>query len=159
MSRRIPPAVKEITGTTRADRLPPPIQKPARATLAPPATLSPGAHEAWASVAPMLARMGTVTEADAWALEALCETWADLKSLRAILAGYGAPTYAVVTREGNTVHRPYPEVAMAADTERRLSAWLARFGLTPADRSRVAPGEPEAEEDPWDILAAGPRQN
>lgn len=48
---------------------------------------------------------------------------------------------------------------MAADTERRLSAWLARFGLTPADRSRVTPGEPEAEEEPWETLAAGPRQN
>jgi hypothetical protein len=34
--------------------------------------------------------------------------------------------------------RVRPEVAMIADADRRLMAWLARFGLSPADRSRVS---------------------
>jgi len=46
--------------------------------------------------------------------------------------------------------RAYPEVAMIADLDRRFAMWLAKVGLTPADRSRVsAVGSDQKEADPW----------
>lgn len=46
--------------------------------------------------------------------------------------------------------RAYPEVAMIADLDRRFAMWLAKVGLTPADRSRVsAVGGEEKNKDPW----------
>jgi phage terminase small subunit len=34
--------------------------------------------------------------------------------------------------------RARPEVAMIADADRRIMMWMSKFGLTPADRSRVS---------------------
>ena len=47
--------------------------------------------------------------------------------------------------------RARPEVAMISDADRRVATWLARFGLTPADRSRVSASQ-SAADPPWDAL-------
>jgi len=40
---------------------------------------------------------------------------------------------------------------MVSDADRRVATWLSRFGMTPADRSRVPAARPVAES-PWDAL-------
>jgi P27 family predicted phage terminase small subunit len=85
----------------------------------------------------MLEGMGVLTRADGLALESLCEAVADLRTAREALAIRGDVSYAVVTENG-VIRRPQPEVAMIGDADRRVRAWCAAFGLTPADRVRVA---------------------
>ena len=47
--------------------------------------------------------------------------------------------------------RVYPEVRLVNDATKRFASWLARFGMTPADRARVSVVERE-EDDPLDAL-------
>jgi phage terminase small subunit len=49
-------------------------------------------------------------------------------------------TYESVGKNG-TMQRVKPIFAALAEAERRLRDWLGRFGLTPADRSRVSTGD------------------
>jgi P27 family predicted phage terminase small subunit len=91
--------------------------------------------------------MGVLTLADKLALESLCEAVADLRNARDALAARGGVTYETVTMTG-VLHRAYPEVAMVADCDRRVRMWMASFGLTPADRSRVSLAAKTDENDP-----------
>jgi P27 family predicted phage terminase small subunit len=94
--------------------------------------------------------MGVLTTADALALECLCEAYADLLSARTALAKRGASlSYETKTKEGGVMHRAYPEVAMVSDADRRFVMHLGRFGLTPADRSRVSAHGGGADENPF----------
>jgi P27 family predicted phage terminase small subunit len=147
---RMPTALKQTKGTARADRINPNEPRPARALLKPPPHLGKAARAAWLAVAPVLDRMGVLTEADEWAMEAMCECHAELAALRATLAARGGRTYEVTTREGGTVRRAYPEAAQLADAERRFLEYLRRFGLTPADRTRVSAAPPADAPSPWD---------
>ncbi|EHH68391.1 hypothetical protein GMO_11610 [Gluconobacter morbifer G707] len=119
--------------------------------------------------------MGVLTSADGAALEALClaisDEWEARDSLaRSItyqklvddtdesgkktsrleehtIAEGGSQTYVTIGKSGPMV-RMRPEVAAIADANRRVAMWLARFGLTPADRSRVGAAE-EKKENPF----------
>lgn len=130
-------------------------REPAPMTAAPdaPAHLSERARQAWPKVVEILLGMGTLTVADGIALEALCECYADLVEARKSLRSRETTTY-----EGGTadapIYRSYPEVAQIADADRRLQSWLAKFGLTPADRSKVSAIGSE-EKDEWAELKAG----
>lgn len=156
---RKPTALKELAGTLqpcrtneREPRLQPGVPLP-------PPHASAMARKVWPGIAGMLEEMGVLTAADAPALEALCETYADLLRARQaldrgisdgedLIAAAGDLTYVTEGKNGKML-RARPEVAMVADADRRLCMWLARFGLTPADRSRVsaaASGEQEEDE-------------
>lgn len=86
----------------------------------------------------ILDRMGVLTEADIPALEELCEAYADLRNARADLAAADGLTYATTNQAGGIMLRARPEVRLIADADRRFAMWCSRFGLTPADRSRVS---------------------
>ncbi|MDQ1077996.1 phage terminase small subunit P27 family [Pseudoroseomonas cervicalis] len=148
---RKPTHLKVVAGTERPSRVNKAEPKPRRKPPAPPSHLSDKAREAWAAVSVLLDRMGVLTEADGMAVEGLCEAYADLYAAREALSARGGLTYETVSQTGAVMHRPYPEVSMIADADRRFRMWLASVGLTPADRSKVA-GEPVAEESPWDQL-------
>lgn len=143
---RKPTALKLVKGTAQKCRTNKSEPKPARAIPSPPAHLSDRAKTAWGAVSVVLDRMGVLTEADAVALEGLCETYADLVEARLALKKRGATVYEGGTEEAK-IYRSYPEVAQVADADRRLQAWLTKFGLSPADRSRVsATGEQPVDE-------------
>jgi hypothetical protein len=95
-----------------------------------------------------------LTGADTLALEGLAEALADLRAARSslasrlefdgkIVAETGSRFYWTVGKSG-PMRRPRPELAAISDADRRVSVWLARFGFSPADRSKVtaASGEP-----------------
>ena len=88
----------------------------------PPAWLCDAARFEWDALAPMLTRLGVLTEADAHALAIYCTLLVAFKD--AASEGKVQPT-------------------MAAE----LRAYLGRFGLTPADRVRikVEPKKPESK--------------
>lgn len=129
----------------------PTAPKPKKARPAPPAHLSIKAKTVWGEVSAVVYNMGVLTVADGMALEGLCEAYADLRSARAALQERGALTYETVTTSGGVMFRAHPEVAMAADADRRFMNWLSKFGLTPADRSRVS-GEAQKEPSVFDEM-------
>lgn len=134
---RKPTHLKLVTGTAQPSRMNPAEPKPRKARPTPPEHLSDRAKTAWGYVSALLERMGVLTEADGLALEGLCECYADRQECRKALRERGSRAYETESVSGSVMHRAYPEVAMIADADRRFRMWLAAFGLSPADRSRV----------------------
>lgn len=154
---RKPTEMKRAAGTLQPCRTNKAEPKPRRALLDPPDDLAPEAAEHWRRLAPICDGMGVLTVADGDAMRGLCETLAEVRSLRRLIAEYGGYTFETMNAAGGRMLRAYPEVAILSDAERRLLEYLRRFGLTPADRSRVsaAPAAPEAAS-PWGFLSVLP---
>ena len=152
---RTPTRLKIIKGTAQPSRINKNEPMPTVGEPAQPAHLTAKAKTAWRAVVPVLEEMRILTVADGLALEGLCEAYAELCTARAVLRKRGSRTYSFATKTGETVYRSYPEVAQAADADRRFRSWLASFGLTPADRSRVVAAPPEEQENPFAALADG----
>ena len=121
--------------------------QPRRERPSPPAHLSGAARDAWGYVSGILDRMGVLTEADAVALEQLCECYAEIVELRAEIAENGR-FQTVATKAGGEMERLRPAYAALMDADRRLKAWLAEFGMTPSARSRITANPPDQKEDP-----------
>jgi P27 family predicted phage terminase small subunit len=164
----IPTRLKIIKGTAKKCRLNPNEPKPARTIPSAPAHLSDHAKVVWGSVSTILDRMGVLTEADAIALEALCETVADLRAARQslrlpvklqyknadgeaveeVVAEGGHQTYLTIGKSG-AMQRNRSEMALIADADRRLIAWCAKFGMTAADRAKVSSLGEEEDTNPF----------
>lgn len=129
---------KSIKGTMQPCRTSAREPKLPREIPSPPAHLSDRAKSAWGYVSALLDEMGALTRVDGLAIEGLCEAYAELCAAREALRERGSTTYETLNQSGSVMHRAYPEVGMAADADRRVSGWLAKFGLSPADRSRVS---------------------
>jgi phage terminase small subunit len=152
---RKPTHLKIVTGTLRRDRTNPHEPAPVRARLSsPPGHLSELGCAAWTEAAKIAADLGVLTGADALALEGLAEALADLRAARSSLASplkfdgkivaEAAERFYWTLGKSGPMRRPRPELAAISDADRRVSVWLARFGFSPADRSKVtaASGEP-----------------
>lgn len=145
---RKPTQLKVVAGTAQPCRTNKSEPRPARERPSPPAHLSDRGKAAWAEATLIADRMGVLTEADPLALEELAETLADLRAARASLArpleiegtlyaAAGERYYWTFGKSG-PMRRARPEVADIADASRRLALWTAKFGMNPADRSRVS---------------------
>jgi P27 family predicted phage terminase small subunit len=150
---RTPAALKLVKGTAQPCRTNKKEPKPRRVIPSPPEHLSESAKVAWGKATVILDRMAVLTEADGIALEEVCETYAELIECRRILREspegrvYGSDT------DNGIILRPNPIVVQIADASRRLGMWLTKFGMTPADRSRVSSvGEDDGAKDPWTQL-------
>lgn len=112
-----------------------------------PEHLDDDARRAWDTLAPMLVRLGVLTEADHFALERLAECYSEVREHRAELKEIGH-TYETVSATGGVMHRRRPEAVLLADADRRFKGYLVEFGLTPAARSKVESNSDGGEEDP-----------
>ncbi|MBA1195553.1 phage terminase small subunit P27 family [Pseudomonas plecoglossicida] len=121
--------------------------KPARRIPSAPAHLTNEAQVAWGRLTVLLDRMGVLTEADGFALERLCDCYAEILALREIVDAQGR-TYETTSTQGEVVLKANPAVAMLADVDRRFKSYLVEFGLTPAARSKVQVKQNDDEEDP-----------
>lgn len=101
-----------------------------------PAWLTDDAKAVWHEFAPMLQSRGVLTQPDSMALQVLCTTFAEWRQLCQDIAGEGV-TYECRTEAGALMRRPNPKMAMRSDAQRRLTAVLAEFGLSPAARSKA----------------------
>lgn len=110
--------------------------KPKRVIPSPPDHLSDAARTAWGSLAARLDRLGLLTELDAFALEQLCENYAEILELRADIRK-GGRFQVVITKSQDLMERARPAVLRLADAERRFRGMMAEFGLTPSSRSRI----------------------
>jgi P27 family predicted phage terminase small subunit len=141
---RKPTALHLVQGTARPDRINSREPKPRRKRPRCPSHLTDGAKLQWRHFAQLLDAMGVLTEADGPALAALAETADDLIVARRALAARDGLTY----EAENGMVRVWPEVRLVNDATKRLASWLARFGMTPADRSKVSVAGKTADEDP-----------
>lgn len=136
---RVPTHIKALQGTLHPERVN--KDEPICEVGVPdkPDNLSEFADEIWDEVVPVLLNMGTLTRFDRLALIGLCNAYSDLMTAREQLAESGGSlTYETRSNNGYPMFRPRPEVGMIAEADKRYMIWLGRFGLTPADRSRVS---------------------
>lgn len=131
---RKPTALRILTGNAGKRPLPKNEPKPELGASPPPWLTTPAAVAEWDRLAPRLFKLGLLTEVDGEALALLCAHLAD--------AG--------------------EQVKMGRPVDPRLTAeirqFLGRFGLTPADRSKVTSTNPIKDEDPfaaWKVSSGG----
>lgn len=144
---RKPTQLKVVAGTAQACRLNPREPKPQTSTHpTPPKHMTAAGRKAWRLACDALASIRVLSDADLIALETLAETYATILDLRVRIAALDGPVYETTTQTGGTMRRPHPEIGLLADQVRLLRGFLAAFGMTPADRSRVSasPGGDEA---------------
>lgn len=159
---RKPDHLKLVTGTAQPCRMNSKAPKPNRERPSPPSHISDKAKSAWVEAALIADRMGVLTEADTLALEMLAEAVADIREARASLArplvyryrdgqgnevedvmADGGVRYYWTVGKGVPMQRARSEIADIADADRRIKAWVASFGMSPADRSRVSSANAE----------------
>ena len=127
-----PSALKRLQGTDRADQRNGNEPEPnLLADLNPPAHLAPASAAVWRQLAPMLRRIGVLTEADVLALEMLCDSVADYRRARS----QRGDEFVELSSKGNEVLKQL-HVAMAMSSK-RAEGLMASFGMSPAARSRV----------------------
>lgn len=103
--------------------------------LSVPAILAddPDARAEWESKAPMLHRLGLLTEADVDGLIMYCATFARWKQAEKQLRKFGMIVQA--GKSGFPIVSPY--LAICSRAQAQCRAMLIEFGLTPVSRSRV----------------------
>jgi P27 family predicted phage terminase small subunit len=136
-----PTVLKVLQGTARPDRIKKGEPKPAPVAPPPPAWLDRRARATWRKYAPMLERLGLLTEADGESFAAYCQAVSRyvtaVKRLKKV--GREAPDDIELIRKAEV------SVEKAEQSMRLLGN---EFGLTPAARSRidVAPEASDAGE-------------
>jgi phage terminase small subunit len=123
-----PTRLKVLQGNPGKRSLPKNEPKPA-AGAAPPPWMSPAARKEWARLAPRLLKLGLLTELDAEALAILCGHLACAGQL----SSQGLPIDPRVSSE--------------------IRQLMGRFGMTPADRSKVSAVPEAAPADPFEDWA------
>jgi P27 family predicted phage terminase small subunit len=129
---------------------------PAPRHLDPPTWLDGEAATEWNRLAPILHRLGLLTEIDGDALSTYCTSWARWRDAERNIAKYGM---VIKGKGGFPIISPF--VAVANRAMAQMKGFLVEFGMTPSARSRVGasadrdqPVDPFAEFDgriePWE---------
>ena len=104
--------------------------------------MSDGAVRFWKKNAPILARLGVLTEVDLEAFRAMAEVSAQIVSCNSIVKRLGV-TYK--NKDGNPVTRP--EANLLIKLEAQYREFAKQFGMVPGERSRLHAGGQEETED------------
>jgi P27 family predicted phage terminase small subunit len=152
---RTPASLKALQGTSRPgrDTTRAPAGGPVEAFPPPPAGLTEREAAAWDELAQVVGPMQVVAPSDMVAFRQMVTTLAVCEEARGELNANGL-TYVVETASGCVV-RKHPAAEILASFKKQLACELARFGLTPADRERVAAMGGQSEADPLDEFAVG----
>lgn len=148
--KRTPTALALLKGNPGRRPLPAREPQPEAASLAAPRCLDDEGRAEWGRVAPMLARIGVLSEADVSALIAYCEAWSRWRRAEEQVRLTGL---LVKTPNGYPVINPL--VAIANKAMSQMRAFLVEFGMTPSARTRVeAQSGTEGESKFREFLAA-----
>lgn len=154
---RKPTKQKELAGTQRAGRANPREPAGEYAPLPPPAkNLSDTQKRAWRALAELVDPLRIATRQDVVAFGEMVRTYSIvLDAQKSLDDAGGSPVYECMTQFGVTI-KERPEVGIIAKYEKLLAYWFNRFGLTPADRSRVSQLGGDQKADPLDEFGGGP---
>jgi phage terminase small subunit len=139
-----PTALKVARGNPGQRRLNASEPRPQPASAEAPAGLSAGALSVWEELAPELARIGLLTLVDRRLLVTACR-------LQALGEAYLADV------EAARKPRPSPKLWAATKCLEKAMAIFLRFGVTPAERSRLETPAPLATtpRSRWESLLSG----
>jgi P27 family predicted phage terminase small subunit len=122
-----------------------------------PGWLLPEAKREWNRIVPELAALGLISLLDRGAISGGCQMWAMYVQAVRDIAENGTTFTITTVKEtaGSTTttsgyEGPRPAVAIMMKSWQQYLAFCARFGLTPADRSRLS--VPEKQDDVSDFL-------
>lgn len=116
----------------------------------PPNHLSERAKEAWHRIVEHYSHTKVIQITDEIALEQLCETYADVRTLQEEITIVGMNIIST-NRAGVQNIKRNPAVATLAAARKDLRQWLVEFGLTPSSRSKFnTDGSSKGDEDPLD---------
>jgi P27 family predicted phage terminase small subunit len=127
-----PTALKILRGNPGRRPINPDEPKPAVCLPDPPADLQGAALTEWLDMGPELEALGLITKIDVRAFETYCREWGRYKDAEAEVTKLGE---VVKAPSGYPIMNPYRSVANKALA--RCERLWAKFGMTPADRSRV----------------------
>ena len=142
-----PTALKILHGTYKPTES---LNEPVFEASAPscPSWLSREAKREWRRMAPALETRGLLTEADRSAFAAYCTAYGDWYTAEKVVQKEGT-TYTTATG----YVRERPEVDQKRKAMKAMRDFLALFGLSPADRTRVnAPESKAAPSNPFTTL-------
>ena len=136
-----PTALRILRGNPRKHPVNAHEPKPsALENLEPPEWLDDDAKSEWRRIAPMLARLGVLTETDGDALAAYCEAFTTWKTATKRIRQFG-----MVIKVGKTgieipIMSPYVKIAHHA--MQQMKGFLTEFGMTPSSRARIHTAAP-----------------
>jgi P27 family predicted phage terminase small subunit len=118
---------------------------PAAGSLAAPTWLEGEAAAEWKRLAPVLHRLGLLTEIDETALATYCQAWARWREAERNIQKFGM---VIKGKGGFPIISPFVAVANRAMSQ--MKGLLVEFGMTPSARSRViASGDRDKPVDPF----------
>lgn len=135
---RTPTIIKELRGTTQPCRINVNEPKLEVGGSPPPPGSSSEFKTHWNNLTKYLSDMAVLSHVDTRALIQLCDACVIYEQAKAALASKSGLTYESTQRDGSIVHKKHPELEIMNEQDKRIQYWLGRFGLTPADRSRVS---------------------
>ena len=122
------------------DREPKPPAAPKRMTA--PKELTDSARAEWKRMAPVLAKMGILTEADLAALAGYCQAYGDFIDLTKRIKHDGR-----TVRRGNGSLATNPVVMQRNQAAEQMKAFAVEFGFTPSSRARITMDRSEDEDE------------
>jgi P27 family predicted phage terminase small subunit len=146
---RKPTHLKIMDGEKNADRINRAEPLPEPGALIPPFKLSPRAQEIWNRLAPDMKAKGVFTEWDVDAFAQACDCLAMYWTFRELLEDevyvkfdkatgevLSEMKYVALGAAGGVIKSPYWQ--MARDAQAMALQIFSRFGMTPADRSKLS---------------------
>jgi len=114
---------------------------PAAATLEPPVELDEAARDVWNRLAPDMVDKKVLTAWDLDQLAVFCDAVAVYHECKALMGNQFLERGAA----GGVIKSPYWQIMR--DCQGMMTQIGARYGLTPADRARLAVGDSDPDED------------
>lgn len=143
-----PTALKELQGNPGKRRLNTNEPKPkAGAPPMPRKRLSPEGQRLWKTLAPKLAELGLITEADGAAFEMLCVHYGV-----AVQAARQLREDGLTTTDEDGLIRKHPLLQVLRESSTAFRMYAEQFGLTPAARARLRLPAPDEEPSLAEVL-------
>lgn len=145
---RKPTSLKILSGTFQNVRANPNEPKPKVARPKASKGLNPKVKKKYDELAEQTLKMGVLSEYDGNALEMCARSIVEYYQATDVLFKEG-PDIEYQTKDGKQALLRSSNIAWAESAFKRASSMLAKFGLTPADRSRVDVIHPKGPESKW----------
>ena len=148
---RLPAKIKELRGTLRPDRdRPGEPSVPIKARC--PRWLSADGKRVWRYLVPRLVAVGVLHEGDLPALAAMCAHYGTMLEAARVLERDGL----LIEDKAHGTWRKNPAAQILRESSAAFRSYAAAFGLTPLDRERLMPVQPEKKTDIEEFLEGKP---
>lgn len=147
MARRpTPTALRLIAGNPGKRALPKDEPKFKRGVGNPPKILDSVGAQCWKRLSILLDRTGVLTQPDEFALERMCDVYADIQACKTLIERDGR-TYVTKNAAGESLIKTHPAAAQLRAADALFKSYLTEFGLTPSARGKIH-ATPDADADP-----------